>query len=189
MNGTASDDNEDWLISPAFDLSGHSNATLSFDHTANKGNSSKKTTMQTLWMSSDYDGGMPASATWTQVTIPTYPTGTNWNFVNSGNIRIPSEFLTANMHFAFKYVAATKSEGSCWEIKNVKVNALCEDEMGVEQPTESAASIYAVDGYIYGAKDMRIYTILGMDVTNQNGALHGIYIVKSGDESVKVMVR
>lgn len=189
MNGTASDDNEDWLISPAFDLSGHSNATLSFDHTANKGNSSKKTTMQTLWMSSDYDGGMPASATWTQVTIPTYPTGTNWNFVNSGNIRIPSEFLTANMHFAFKYVAATKSEGSCWEIKNVKVNALCEDEMGVEQPTESAASVYVADGYIYGAKDMRIYTILGMDVTNQNGALHGIYIVKSGDESVKVMVR
>lgn len=189
MNGTASDDNEDWLISPAFDLSGHSNATLSFEHTANKGVVSKQTTMQTLWMSSDYDGGMPASATWTQVTIPTYPTGTNWTFVNSGNISIPSEFLTANMHFAFKYVAATQSEGSCWEIRNVKVKATCDSGSAIEQPTATPSSIYAVDGYIYGAEDMRIYTILGMDVTNQNGALHGIYIVRSGDESVKVMVR
>lgn len=189
MNGTASDDNEDWLISPAFDLSGHSNATLSFEHTANKGNSSQKTTMQTLWMSSDYDGGMPASATWTQVTIPTYPTGTNWTFVNSGNISIPSEFLTANMHFAFKYVAATQSEGSCWEIRNVKVKATCDSGAAIEQPTATPASIYVADGYIYGAEGMRIYTILGMDVTNQNGALHGIYIVRSGDESVKVIVR
>ncbi len=189
MNGTASDDNEDWLISPSFDLSGYSSATLSFDHTANKGDVSKQTTMQTLWVSSDYDGGMPASATWTQVTIPSYPSGTNWTFVNSGSISIPSEFLTANMRFAFKYVAATRSEGSCWEVKNVKVKATCAGETAIEQPTATSASIYAVDGYIYGAEDMRIYTILGMDVTNQNGALHGIYIVRSGDESVKVMVR
>ncbi len=189
MNGTGSDDNEDWLISPAFDLSGYSSAVLSFDHTANKGNSTKKTTMQTLWVSNDYDGSMPETATWTQLTIPNYPTGTNWTFVNSGSISIPAEYLTANMHFAFKYVAATKSEGSCWEIKNVKVQALCEDGTGVEQPTESAASVYVADGYIYGAEDMRIYTILGMDVTNLNGALHGVYIVRSGEESVKVIVR
>ena len=189
MNGTASDNNEDWLVSPAFNLSNHKAATLTFDHTANKGTAANKTTMQTLWLSNDYESGAPATATWTQVTIPNYPTGTNWNFVNSGNINIPKEFLTKNMHFAFKYVAATAAEGSCWDIKNVVLNAACEASTAIENATLPTTVVFGRDGRIYGADDMRIYTVLGIDVTAQNGSLHGLYIVKTGNETHKVIVK
>lgn len=187
MNGTASDNNEDWLVSPAFNLSKHQAATLTFEHTANKGTAANKTTMQTLWLSNDYEGGTPASATWTQVTIPNYPTGTNWTFVKSGNINIPKEFLTKNMHFAFKYVAATAAEGSCWEIKNVLLNADCVS--GIDEAPMSQTRIYSCNGRIYGADDMRIYNVLGIDVTAQNGSLNGVYIVIVGNETHKVIVK
>lgn len=187
MNGTTSDNNEDWLVSPAFNLSNHKAATLTFDHAANKGTAANKTTMQTLWLSNDYESGAPATATWTQVTIPNYPTGTNWNFVNSGNINIPKEFLTKNMHFAFKYVAATAAEGSCWEIKNVLLNADCAS--GIDEIPVSRTKIYSYNGRIYGADDMRIYTVLGIDVTSQNGSLNGVYIVTVGNETHKVIVK
>ncbi len=188
MYGAASDNNEDWLVSPALDLSKHKEATLTFDHAANKGTAANKTTMQTLWMSADYIDGDPSTGTWTQVTIPTYPAGTNWTFVNSGNIDIPAEFLVKDMHFAFKYVAATASEGSCWEIKNVVLNASC-SATAIEQPTATEAAIFAADGRIYGTDDMRIYTVLGLDVTEMNGSLCGVYIVKVGNSVQKIIVR
>lgn len=190
MNGTASDNNEDWLVSPAFNLSNHKAATLTFDHTANKGTAANKTTMQTLWLSNDYESGAPATATWTQVTIPNYPTGTNWNFVNSGNIDIPKEFLTQNMHFAFKYVAATAAEGSCWEIKNVALSAVCEASTAIENATMPTTTVYSHNGRIYGATDMRIFNVTGLDVTAKNGCLpQGIYIVKIGNHTHKVIVK
>ena len=49
--------------------------------------------------------------------------------------------------------------------------------------------IYTRDGRIYGADDMRIYTVSGMDVTDQNGQLNGIYVVKTQAGIVKVVVR
>ncbi len=188
MYGAASDNNEDWLVSPALDLSKHKEATLTFDHAANKGTAANKTTMQTLWMSADYIDGDPSTGTWTQVTIPTYPAGTNWTFVNSGNIDIPAEFLVKDMHFAFKYVAATASEGSCWEIKNVVLNASC-SATAIEQPTATEAAIFAANGRIYGDDNMRIYTVLGLDVTEMNGSLCGVYIVKVGNSVQKIIVR
>lgn len=51
------------------------------------------------------------------------------------------------------------------------------------------ADIYANNGRIYGADDMRIYTVLGLDVTNMNGQLNGIYVVKTQAGIVKVVVR
>lgn len=49
--------------------------------------------------------------------------------------------------------------------------------------------LYTRDGRIYGAEDMRIYTVLGLDVTNMNGQLNGIYVVKTQAGIVKVVVR
>lgn len=52
-----------------------------------------------------------------------------------------------------------------------------------------APLLYTRDGRIYGAEDMRIYTVLGLDVTNMNGQLNGIYVVKTQAGIVKVVVR
>ena len=53
----------------------------------------------------------------------------------------------------------------------------------------SKLSVYANNGTIYGAENGRIYTILGMDVTEQNGNLNGIYVVKVGNKTQKIAVK
>lgn len=114
--------NEDWLISPVFDFSSAKSASVSFQHTINKGDVSKMQTEQTLWVSTDYSGNV-ATAKWTQVTIPTYPAGNNWTYVPSGDITFPSSVLgKANVVFAFKYICTTASSGQ-WQIQDVKVTS------------------------------------------------------------------
>ena len=113
--------NEDWLISPAINLTGKSSAVLSFMHTINKGVVANMQANHTLWVSTGYTSGAPSTATWTQVTIPTYPGGADWTFVSSGNISLPASVLgNSNCRFAFKYLS-TASESSTWEIKTVKI--------------------------------------------------------------------
>ncbi|MDL2241432.1 DUF5689 domain-containing protein [Bacteroidales bacterium OttesenSCG-928-L03] len=113
--------NEDWLISPAMDLTSTTEATLTFDHAINKGEVANVKTNHTLWISTNYSSGAPSSATWTQVTITTYPAGTDWAFVSSGNISLPSSVIGQNnVHFAFKYLCSD-AESASWEIKNVRV--------------------------------------------------------------------
>ena len=53
----------------------------------------------------------------------------------------------------------------------------------------SNLSVYANSGTIYGAENGRIYTILGMDVTEQNGNLKGIYVVNINGKTQKVVVK
>jgi hypothetical protein len=59
--------------------------------------------------------------------------------------------------------------------------------VGIDEVT--SMSIYANNGTIYGAENGRIYTILGMDVTEQNGNLKGIYVVKVGNKTQKIAVK
>lgn len=48
--------------------------------------------------------------------------------------------------------------------------------------------LYAVDGTIYGADNMRIFNLLGQDVTRLNGCLKGVYIVLIDDKTAKILV-
>ena len=45
------------------------------------------------------------------------------------------------------------------------------------------------NGRIYGADDIRIYDLLGRDVTRLNGSLQGIYVVTTADSAQKVVVK
>ena len=112
--------NEDWFISPAIDLAGKSDVTLTFDHARGPaGSMSVSTDNYTLWISNNYASGAPSVATWAQLTIPTYGT-TAWGFVSSGNITIPTDNLAANARIAFKYVC-NDTESATWEMKNIVV--------------------------------------------------------------------
>ena len=51
------------------------------------------------------------------------------------------------------------------------------------------AEIYANNGTIYGAEGMQIFTITGQNVTEMNGLLNGVYIVKIGNAAQKIVVR
>lgn len=116
----ASHANEDWLISPVLDLTSKSDVKLTFEHAINKGDVSNLKSNHTLWISKDYTGGDPTQASWEQVVITTYPDGTSWNFVSSGEIVLPAAYMTSNVHFAFKYLSSDV-ESATWEIKNLVV--------------------------------------------------------------------
>ena len=113
--------NEDWLISPALDLAGKDNAILSFEHCFGPASAIPTTEAEkaqyTIWISNDFTGDVQ-SATWTQLNGMMYGT-TVWQYVSSGNIEIPTNYLTENCRIAWKYVCEDAS--AQWEIKNVLV--------------------------------------------------------------------
>ena len=65
----------------------------------------------------------------------------------------------------------------------------CESGSTTALQAVTVADIYANNGRIYGAEGMRIYTVSGMDVTDQNGQLNGIYIVKTQAGVCKIAVK
>jgi len=111
------DENEDWIISPAFDAS--NGAYLTFDHARGpKQSMTVSTAGLTVWVSNDFDGDI-TTATWTQIAIPTFGT-THWQYVNSGEMMIPEANRKPNCRIAWKYVC-NASESATWEFKNVLV--------------------------------------------------------------------
>lgn len=118
-NGSTTDENEDWFISPAMDLTGKSAVTLTFNHAF--GPSVPSTTemeQYTVWVSNDFDGKDVTTATWTQITGMAVGTA-KWQYVSAGELAIPAENLKANCRIAWKYTCTTVS--ATWEIKEVVV--------------------------------------------------------------------
>ncbi len=192
--------NEDWLISPALDLVGYKNIQLSFEHTINKGDASKMQSENTLWISSDYSGDVE-TATWKQLNISEYPTGTDWKFVNSGNINIPHENAQKNTHIAFKYLCTNESS-STWEIKNLIITGDCVPT-SVEQETifkKYPVSVFHKSITIYNLENesVSVYDICGRNIGNAQNTLgnitfnvptSGVYIIRIGNQTVKAIVR
>lgn len=158
--------NEDWLVSAAYDLSGYQTATLTFNHAINYDRNNRKADYQTLWLTNDYTGDVQTT-TWEQLDIPTYPSGSNWTFVNSGNISVPEQYLTENTRFAFKYVSTDTESAATWEIDNVKLTAIC--KRTALPTTHSQQTSVHVSGRIMtvgGAAGMyvSVYDLLGRSV-------------------------
>ena len=120
-NGSSTDANEDWFITPALDLTGKNNVTLTFNHAFGPASSVPTTEatkgQYTIWVSNDFNGDV-ATATWTQLQGMEYGT-TAWGYVSSGDIAIPADNLKANCRIAWKYVCEDVS--ATWEIKEVIV--------------------------------------------------------------------
>jgi hypothetical protein len=113
--------NEDWLISPAIDLSAAATGVLRFSHAINKGDLATVQSDHTVWISKNYSSGAPSTASWEQLTVPGYPAGSDWNFVSSGDVVIPAAYLGhTNVKIAFKYLCSN-SQSATWEVKGIKV--------------------------------------------------------------------
>ena len=114
---TTNNANDDWLISPAQDLSTLTTANLSLDNAYKfTGNPIE------IKISNNYTSGDPTLATWTTLTGATLSAG-NYVYANSGLLNI-SAFTGAgnnNVHVAIRYTS-TASAGSTWEVDNVKIS-------------------------------------------------------------------
>ena len=114
----ATEENEDWFISPAMDLTGKSAVTLTFNHAFGpKGSLPVDKSQYTVWVSNDFNEDVTA-ASWTQITGITYGE-TAWGYVSAGELSIPAENLKANCRIAWKYTCTNKS--ATWEVKEVVV--------------------------------------------------------------------
>ncbi len=193
--------NEDWLISPAFDLSNQSSATLAFSHALNfVSTQSDIINNQTLWISTNYTDGAPANATWTQLTIPNMPSGNSWTYVNSGDIQIPSELLKSNVHFAFKYISGATVAGT-WEIRDLTLNSVCTSTGVPAQTAEAQSKVYVSDKKIVienqQAEPTTVCDITGRVLFSVPSVLNteipvyqsGVYIVRTGNNVSKVIIK
>lgn len=116
INGFASGSNvpnEDWLISPPLDFTAFTFPLLSFySRSAFNGDPLQ------LKISTDYNGGDPSTATWTNFNgqFPT-PGSDVWTLTSQLNL---SAFKQPNIHFAFVYTSSSTS-GSRWTIDDISV--------------------------------------------------------------------
>ncbi len=72
---------------------------------------------------------------------------------------------------------------------NVTVTATFKAVTPTALQTAELMGIYAENGRIYGTDGMQIFTLTGQNVTEMNGSLCGVYIVKVGEKAQKVFVK
>ena len=105
---------ESWLVSPAIDLSGVSDATLTFEQAVNYA------TLQgalAMMISTNYNGDV-TTATWNELNLDQWPAGNNWTFITSSADL--SSYVGQQVTIAFKYTSST-SASPTWEVKNFVV--------------------------------------------------------------------
>ena len=121
MNGfqSGAQNNEDWLISPAIDLSSVTNTIFFFETDKRYDGNDLE-----VFYSTDYSGGNPNdNGTWTPVDAIMDPNAGAWNtWTNSGTIDISSAD-GQSVYIAFKYTSNT-SAAATFELDNVTVLGL-----------------------------------------------------------------
>ena len=109
-NGFNGGVNEQWCISPAFNLEQYSDVTLTFMNAKNYTGPDLQ-----LFFSNDYDGEDPAAATWTELEFEMSPGSYTWT--ESGVIEFTG-FDGDNCYIGFKYTS-TETEAAAWEIDDI----------------------------------------------------------------------
>ncbi len=104
---------ESWLISPEIDLSGKSEAYLTFEHVTNFFNTTTLQDEATVWIKEN------GAADWTKLSGVTYPSSQSWDFIDAGDIDI-STYGNKKIQIAFVY-KSTATKAGTWEIRNVVV--------------------------------------------------------------------
>lgn len=122
MNGFAGTNkaNEDWLISPSFDISAFSNPNFSFWSASRFAGATL-----TLKVSTNYTTGSPSTATWSDVSINVnFPAAvvspaTNTNWTESKDIDLTT-YKSTNTRLAFVYTSTT-TDGTRWTLDDAKI--------------------------------------------------------------------
>ena len=110
-------DNEDWLISPALDLTQYADEVLTFENAANFDGPDLE-----FFYSTDYDGSSdPNGATWNSLTGDVTWSPGDYEFVES-EIDL-SGIEGSSVYFAFKYISNQNDGAKLFEIDNFLIEA------------------------------------------------------------------
>ena len=151
---SASQDAESWLVSPAFDLSGATNAYIAFDYVINKGDASAAARDHIVLMTDNYTGNVTTTE-WTAIPFGAVNDNT-WNFKSVSNIKVPESMIGKNkVVIAFKYVSTT-ANSSTWEMNNLVIsgNGEAGENPGEEPETpdtpDTPANTYISEAFTNG---------------------------------------
>jgi DNA/RNA endonuclease YhcR with UshA esterase domain len=133
-NGSAAEDSEMWLISPAMDLSSATQPTLNFTNAVNFNGPALE-----LWISTDYDGSSDPTAqgTWTDISGSVSWSAGSFAWTPSGDVDLTAYSGAGNtdVYFAYKYTSTTAAGAATWEVDNITVD---------EYTAPSTTSIYDI---------------------------------------------
>ncbi len=191
-DGSSSNANEDWLISPSMNFDNYSSEVLIF-HTADAYDGPA---LEAL-ISNDYDGSDPTTASWTPLTFETSSGYFDW--ISSGEIDI-SGINGSSVFVAFKYTS-TSAESATWEVDDILITGVGGTGIGEGSSFAAEVSFYpnpAVNTLnVTTAKgqtvNLQVYSLLGAQVTGDitvsgttsidlGGLTDGIYILHFTDE-------
>ncbi len=159
MNAHNQGENEDWLISPAFDLNTYPDAVLTFVTARNYNGPDIE-----VFFSNDYDGEDPTTATWEPLTCE-LSTG-NWNWTESGEISL-EEFEGSNCYVAFKYTS-TEEAAAAWEVDDIMLVSGAEPPIPTPTLTATPNTINGLD-YIEGEgpSESQSYTLTAANLEGE----------------------
>ena len=116
-DGSNKQENEDWLISPAIDLTKKTGVKFNIRQAANYVNG-KWEYLQI--MATDAYTGDPTTTSWTEITVNTKPSGDNWTFVDSEDVDFSAFDGKPKVVIAFKY-RSTTNDAATWEIAKISL--------------------------------------------------------------------
>lgn len=148
--------NEDWLISPAFDLSTTTYPLLSFWSRTRFNGSPLQ-----LKISSDYPGsGDPRDYTWTDLN-GRFPAQTSDVWTQSLNVNL-SAFKQSNVFLAFVYIS-TNEEGARWTLDDIRID----NSATPPPPTITVNTTDIQLGYAAsGSSSTKTFTFTGNDINS-----------------------
>ena len=113
--------NEDWLITPALDLTQMSEASLNFKYKFSVAIPTEFQNQYTVVVSKDFDGNPAniATATWVEIKGFSYETTA---YAESGILNLPAEMIGHKCYIAWKYKTADTAH--TWALKDVIVKAM-----------------------------------------------------------------
>ena len=160
-NGYNGGVNEQWCISPAFDLTVYSNASLSFRNAKNYTGPDVQ-----LYFSNNYDGTNPATATWTELTF-TMSTG-SYTWTESGSIDL-ANFTGDECYIGFKYTS-TETAAAAWEIDDITLMGFTTEPYLTVTPNALSGFSYIVGN---GPSAAQTFTVSGGNLPPAPGGTSG----------------
>ncbi|MCR4847413.1 MAG: chitobiase/beta-hexosaminidase C-terminal domain-containing protein [Bacteroidales bacterium] len=193
-------DNEQWCISPAFDLTYYRDVVLTFR------NAMKFTgpDMQ-LFFSSNYDGQNPSAATWTELDY--VKSEGNYTWTESGEISLDGLQGKGNCYIAFLYTSNLDDGAAAWEVDDILILGTAYD--AVEETALTDVNFWNYDNEIFvdnqtnGKVEMTVFNLLGQPVMAKtlsagnvrlsHSLATGVYVVtlqnSKGRMAVKMIVK
>ena len=114
---------ESWLLSPFFDFSNDSVATVSFEYVIRYCETGKAAEHHKLMICNDFDGDVE-NATWEAIEFGATENATDWTLTKSGDIEIPQKYMGEKAVTIAFFYKGTETKAGTFEIDNVIVKAM-----------------------------------------------------------------